>query len=157
MRQGVGVALVDSYGLTDALMHGLVVRRVEPAIPLFVYVSHSRIEPPPSIAKAFLTQFSQIVKKELPAMTQAILKGTPCPYFSAYYDLSRPGRHFITNRAHGALGFSMSAALGAWVGRPNAKCVSVMGDGSFGFTVGELETIVRHKAPLLVAASVRPG
>ena len=74
VRQGVGVALVDSYGLTDALMHGLVVRRVEPAIPLFVYVSHSRIEPPPSIAKAFLTQFSQIVKKELPAMTQAILK-----------------------------------------------------------------------------------
>ncbi|BEG74783.1 LysR family transcriptional regulator [Achromobacter xylosoxidans] len=74
VRQGIGVALVDSYGLTDALMHGLTVRCIEPVIPLFVYVSHSRIEPPPSIAKAFLTQFSQIVKKELPAMTQAILK-----------------------------------------------------------------------------------
>jgi acetolactate synthase-1/2/3 large subunit len=46
--------------------------------------------------------------------------GTPCPYFSAYYDVSRPGRHFITNRAHGALGFSMSAALGAGVGRPQS-------------------------------------
>jgi acetolactate synthase-1/2/3 large subunit len=76
--------------------------------------------------------------------------GTPCPYFSAYYDTGRPGRHFITNRAHGALGYSMSAALGAWFGRPGSKCVSVMGDGSFGFTVGELETIVRHKAPLLM-------
>ncbi|ANN76729.1 thiamine pyrophosphate-binding protein [Bordetella flabilis] len=76
--------------------------------------------------------------------------GTPCPYFSAYYDAARPGRHFITNRAHGALGYSMSAALGAWFGRPGSKCVSVMGDGSFGFTVGELETIVRHKAPLLM-------
>jgi acetolactate synthase-1/2/3 large subunit len=76
--------------------------------------------------------------------------GTPCPYFSAYYDAGRPGRHFITNRAHGALGYSMSAALGAWFGRPGSKCVSVMGDGSFGFTVGELETIVRHKAPLLM-------
>jgi acetolactate synthase-1/2/3 large subunit len=76
--------------------------------------------------------------------------GTPCPYFSAYYDATRPGRHFITNRAHGALGYAMSAALGAWFGRPGAKCVSVMGDGSFGFTVGELETIVRHKAPLLM-------
>jgi hypothetical protein len=73
VRQGVGVALVDSYGLTDALMHGIVVRRIEPAISLSVHVSHSRIEPPPSIAKAFLTQFSQIVKKELPAMTQAII------------------------------------------------------------------------------------
>jgi DNA-binding transcriptional LysR family regulator len=74
VRQGVGIALVDSYGLTDALMHGIVVRRIEPAIALSVHVSHSRIEPPPSIAKAFLAQFSQIVKKELPAMTQAIVK-----------------------------------------------------------------------------------
>ncbi|CAM3772687.1 thiamine pyrophosphate-binding protein [Bordetella sputigena] len=76
--------------------------------------------------------------------------GTPCPYFSAYYDAARPGRQFITNRAHGALGYSLSAAFGAWFGRPQAKCVSVMGDGSFGFTVGELETVVRHKAPLLM-------
>jgi acetolactate synthase-1/2/3 large subunit len=76
--------------------------------------------------------------------------GTPCPYFSAYYDAARPGRHFITNRAHGALGYSLSAAFGAWFGRPQSKCVSVMGDGSFGFTVGELETVVRHKAPLLM-------
>jgi acetolactate synthase-1/2/3 large subunit len=76
--------------------------------------------------------------------------GTPCPYFSAYYDAARPGRHFITNRAHGALGYSLSAAFGAWFGRPQSKCVSVMGDGSFGFTVGELETVARHKAPLLM-------
>ncbi|OZI20104.1 acetolactate synthase [Bordetella genomosp. 9] len=76
--------------------------------------------------------------------------GTPCPYFSAYYDAARPGRQFITNRAHGALGYSLSAAFGAWFGRPQSKCVSVMGDGSFGFTVGELETVVRHKAPLLM-------
>lgn len=76
--------------------------------------------------------------------------GTPCPYFSAYYDAARPGRHFITNRAHGALGYSLSAAFGAWFGRPQSKCVAVMGDGSFGFTVGEMETVVRHKAPLLM-------
>lgn len=76
--------------------------------------------------------------------------GTPCPYFSGYYDFVEPGRHFITNRAHGALGYSMSAAIGAWYGRPSSKVVSVMGDGSFGFTVGELETIVRKKIPLLM-------
>ncbi len=74
--------------------------------------------------------------------------GTPCPYLSAYYELKRPGRHFITNRAHGALGYSMAAAVGAWFGRPQSKVVSVMGDGSFGFTVGELETIRRHNVPL---------
>jgi len=76
--------------------------------------------------------------------------GTPCPYFAAYFRATQPGRHFITNRAHGALGFSMAAGVGAAIGRPDAKVVSVMGDGSFGFTVGELETIVRRKVPLLM-------
>lgn len=74
--------------------------------------------------------------------------GTSCPYFSAYYQLPQAGRHFITNRAHGALGYSLSAALGAWYGRPSSKVVAMMGDGSFGFTVGELETICRARAPI---------
>jgi acetolactate synthase I/II/III large subunit len=74
--------------------------------------------------------------------------GTPCPYFSAYYEQRRPGRHFISNRAHGALGYAMSAAVGAHCGRPGAPCVALMGDGSFGFTAGELETIVRLQVPL---------
>jgi acetolactate synthase I/II/III large subunit len=76
--------------------------------------------------------------------------GTPCPYVSAYYQLQEAGRHFITNRAHGALGYSMSAAMGAWFARPSATCVSIMGDGSFGFSVGELETVARHRVPLLM-------
>jgi acetolactate synthase-1/2/3 large subunit len=74
--------------------------------------------------------------------------GTPCPYFSAFYVNQRAGRHFISNRAHGALGYSLSGAVGAQFGRPGAKCVSIMGDGSFGFTGGELETVVRHKLPI---------
>jgi len=76
--------------------------------------------------------------------------GTPCPYVSGYYEVLEPGRNFITNRAHGALGYSMAAATGAWFGRPSSRCVSLMGDGSFGFTVGELETITRYKVPLLM-------
>jgi len=74
--------------------------------------------------------------------------GTPCPYFSAFFEAPQPGRHFITNRAHGALGFAMSAGVGAWFGRPNATVVACMGDGSFNFTCGELETIVRRRVPL---------
>lgn len=74
--------------------------------------------------------------------------GTSCPYLSAYYQLPRPGRHFITNRAHGALGYALPAALGAWFGRPDAKIVAVMGDGSFGFDCGELETITRARADI---------
>ena len=74
--------------------------------------------------------------------------GTPCPYFSAHYRWPSAGRHFITNRAHGALGFAMGAAIGAHVGRPSVKTVSVMGDGSFGMSVGELETVIRYRMPI---------
>ncbi len=74
--------------------------------------------------------------------------GTSCPYYSAYYQQSLAGRQFITNRAHGALGYSLSAALGAWFGRPTSKVVAMMGDGSFGFTCGELETVTRCRAPI---------
>lgn len=74
--------------------------------------------------------------------------GTPCPYFSAYYETRQTGRTFITNRAHGALGYAMSASVGAQIGRPDKKVVAVMGDGSFGFTAGEMETVVRLKLPI---------
>jgi len=74
--------------------------------------------------------------------------GTPCPYFSAYWVLSSEGRSFISNRAHGALGYSMSSAAGAQFAHPGRKCIAVMGDGSFGFTCGEMETLVRYKVPL---------
>ncbi len=70
--------------------------------------------------------------------------GTPCPYVSAHYRWPRAGRQFITNRAHGALGYALAAAMGAKIGRPAAPVVALMGDGSFGFACGEFETLVRH-------------
>jgi acetolactate synthase-1/2/3 large subunit len=74
--------------------------------------------------------------------------GTPCPYFSAYYELRQPGRRFISNRAHGALGYSLPAVIGAHFARPQVKSVSLMGDGSFGFACGELETAARYRLPI---------
>jgi acetolactate synthase-1/2/3 large subunit len=75
--------------------------------------------------------------------------GTPCPYFAAYYNFSKSGRYFLTNRAHGALGYSLSASIGVQIGQPKNKVVAVMGDGSFGFTVGELETAMRLNLPII--------
>ncbi len=75
--------------------------------------------------------------------------GTPCPYFSAYYNFKKSGRYFITNRAHGALGYALPASIGVQIGKPKNKVVSVMGDGSFGFAVGELETAKRLNLPII--------
>ena len=76
--------------------------------------------------------------------------GTPCPYIGAYYRQEEAGRRFITNRAHGALGYSLGAAMGAHVGRPGVKTLAIMGDGSFGMCCGEMETIVRHRMPITI-------
>ena len=74
--------------------------------------------------------------------------GTPCPYFSAFYRWPKAGRHFITNRAHGALGYALAASMGAQFGRPDAQVIAAMGDGSFAFCCGEMETIVRYNLPI---------
>ena len=74
--------------------------------------------------------------------------GTPCPYLSAYYELRGAGRRFFSNRAHGALGYSLPAAIGAHLAKTAVKCISVMGDGSFGFSCGELETAARYCLPI---------
>lgn len=76
--------------------------------------------------------------------------GTPCPYLSAFYTQEKPGRRIITNRAHGALGYSLPGVVGAYYGalERGSKCVAVMGDGSFGFAASELETIARLNIPV---------
>ena len=74
--------------------------------------------------------------------------GTPCPYTAAYYEIRKTGRTLFSNRAHGALGYSLSASMGAQLAADGRKVVALMGDGSFGFTCGELETVVRKNMPI---------
>ncbi len=74
--------------------------------------------------------------------------GTPTPYICAQYVLQQAGRFTAIPRAHGGLGYALPAVVGAHYARPEARTVSLMGDGSFGMSVGELETISRLNLPL---------
>lgn len=47
----------------------------------------------------------------------------------------------------GMVGFSYSAALGAKVGAPERAAISLMGDGGFGMTMGEMTTAVASNIP----------
>jgi acetolactate synthase-1/2/3 large subunit len=95
----------------------------------------------------FMTELSAVMPENGIIITDP---GTPTPYVSAYYRFPRAGRWFVTNRAHGALGYSLPASVGACFARPNDKVVAIMGDGSFGFTSGELETISRLQVPVVL-------
>lgn len=73
--------------------------------------------------------------------------GTPTPYLCAFYEAPRSGHSFIFHRTFGGLGFSLPGVVGAHYACPDRKIVGIMGDGSFGFSSGELETITRLKIP----------
>jgi len=76
--------------------------------------------------------------------------GTPTPYLSAQYVLNRAGRSMVIPRAYGGLGYSIPGVVGAYYAAPTQRIVSVTTDGSFGMSVGELETISRLNLPIVL-------
>ncbi|PSP83998.1 acetolactate synthase [Halobacteriales archaeon QS_1_68_17] len=74
--------------------------------------------------------------------------GTSCPYLAALYEFAEPGRHWLTPRAHGALGYALPGIVGAHYARPDAQVVGFTGDGSLGTCMGELETLARLDLPV---------
>jgi acetolactate synthase-1/2/3 large subunit len=76
--------------------------------------------------------------------------GTPTPYLGAQYELRRAGRTTIIPRAHGGLGYAIPGVVGAAFACPRRRVVGMSGDGSFGMSVGELETISRHNLPVVI-------
>jgi acetolactate synthase-1/2/3 large subunit len=76
--------------------------------------------------------------------------GTPTPFLGAQYELRRPGRTTVIPRAHGGLGYAIPGVVGAWYAGGGRRVVGMTGDGSFGMSVGELETISRLGLPIVI-------
>ncbi len=68
--------------------------------------------------------------------------GISAVYASAFLKLKGAGRKWICNFAVGALGYGLPAGIGASYAH-EGPVVVLTGDGSFGFTAGELETLRR--------------
>jgi acetolactate synthase-1/2/3 large subunit len=95
----------------------------------------------------FLAELFRVLPEKCLLVTDP---GTPTPYFAAYYRVPQPGRWFAAPRAHGALGYALPATVGAYMARPKHKVIGIMGDGSFGITAGELETLARLRVPVVL-------
>jgi acetolactate synthase I/II/III large subunit len=76
--------------------------------------------------------------------------GTPTPYLGAQFPLRKPGRATVIPRAHGGLGYALPGVVGAAFAGGNRRVVGMMGDGSFGMSAGELETISRLGLPVVL-------
>ena len=75
--------------------------------------------------------------------------GTGTPFTSAFYR-SPAGRYVVIPRGYGGLGYALPGVVGAKLARPEATVVGLMGDGSFGMSAGELETISRLRLPVTI-------
>jgi acetolactate synthase-1/2/3 large subunit len=90
----------------------------------------------------------QALSTLLPAKSVIVADaGTPTPFVAAYLR-SPAGRRVIIPRGYGGLGYAIPGVVGAKLARPEATVVGLMGDGSFGMSVGELETIGRLGLPV---------
>lgn len=76
--------------------------------------------------------------------------GTPTPHMTRLLRLSEAGSTFIIPRAFGGLGYAIPAVVGGWLAKPGVRPIGLFGDGSFGMSVGELETVTRLRVPALL-------
>lgn len=76
--------------------------------------------------------------------------GTPTPYLAAQYVVNRTGRTTVIPRAHGGLGYAIPGVIGAHYAAAGRRVVGMLGDGSFGMAVGELETLSRLDLPIVL-------
>jgi acetolactate synthase-1/2/3 large subunit len=69
--------------------------------------------------------------------------GTSAIYTSTFYMVPEAGRTLAFNFAMGSLGYALPASIGANIACPENCTVALVGDGSFGLTAAELETVAR--------------
>ncbi len=59
-------------------------------------------------------------------------------------------RSYMKPVGFGNMGFALPAAIGAKLARPNRTVACVIGDGSLGMCISEIETAVREQAPVVI-------
>jgi acetolactate synthase-1/2/3 large subunit len=93
--------------------------------------------------------FANAVRAELPEDGIFINESTQVGYWSSQaFPVYRP-RTFLWSGYQGTLGYGFATALGAKVGNPTRKVVSINGDGGFMYNVQELATMALHKIPVV--------
>jgi acetolactate synthase-1/2/3 large subunit len=70
-------------------------------------------------------------------------------YAGKYLDPGRPGCWLDTG-PYGCLGNGPGYAIGARLARPSSQVVAILGDGAAGFSLMDVDTMVRHELPAVL-------
>jgi acetolactate synthase-1/2/3 large subunit len=93
--------------------------------------------------------FASVIREELPDDGIAVAESTQVGYWMHNaFPVYKP-RTYLSSGYQGTLGYGFATALGAQVGNPDKKVVSVNGDGGFMFNVQELSTMAMHHINLV--------
>jgi acetolactate synthase-1/2/3 large subunit len=71
-------------------------------------------------------------------------------WLARYTGFRQPNSH-ISSGGLGTMGFSVPAAMGAALGRPDRETWAIAGDGGFQMTLQELMTLVQDRIPVKIA------
>lgn len=74
--------------------------------------------------------------------------GYSSAWAGALAEIRDAGRNFM--RADGSLGWAFPAALGAQLAAPDRQVICITGDGGFGYHIGDIETAIRQRLPVIV-------
>ena len=90
--------------------------------------------------------FASVIREVLPEDGILVSESTQVGYWAQFggFPVYHP-RTFLTSGYQGTLGYGFATALGAQVGAPGRRVVSINGDGGFMYNVQELSTMVRHR------------
>ena len=88
--------------------------------------------------------FARVIREEMPDDGIIVTDVTQMATFTQYGMPAYLPRTIITPGYQGTLGYAYPAALGAKVGNPDRRVLSISGDGGFMFNVQELSTAVAH-------------
>ena len=66
-----------------------------------------------------------------------------------YVEPKRPGC-WLDPGPYGCLGAGLGAVIAARIARPSSQCVLLLGDGAAGFSLMDVDTLVRHRLPVVM-------
>ena len=91
------------------------------------------------------TEFVDCLRAALPQDTVVVSELTQVGYFSNVALPMEQPRRLITPGYQGTLGYGFPTSLGAAVGHPGQRVISLNGDGGFGWGMQELSTAARYR------------
>jgi len=135
----------------EDFLHGLVARGLKPGASLPPAPTDWKKEPFVLQSDAVITIARLIDRLDEQLDDGTIVIADIGDSLFASTELTTRGRtEFISPAYYTSMGFSVPAALGAQVARPQARVVAIVGDGAFQMTGMELSNLVRRRLPVIV-------